>query len=275
MSIRSIFRKKAKSEEGEKEMTFLEHLEELRWHLIRAVVAIFLVMIVMLASKDFVFNDVFLGPKKDTFPTYQFFCGLLNVMCEAPDFELQAFKVEEKFVTYLKVSLILGLVIAFPYVFWEIWRFIKPGLYEKEKKAARGIVLICSLLFMMGVCFGYFIISPFALSYLTSFNLADIESQPTLSSYVNIMTMFTLPTGIVFELPIVVYFLSKVGLITPSFMKKYRKIAFVAILVTSAIITPPDLTTQFLIGIPLYILYEISILISARVQRDYEKEFGK
>ncbi len=155
-----------------------------------------------------------------------------------------------------------------------MWRFIKPGLYPKEQDAARGIVLICSLLFITGVSFGYFIISPFALKFLSGYEIADTASTATLTSYVNNMTMYTVPAGIIFELPIVVFFLSKVGLITPEFMRKYRRMAIVVILVLAAIITPPDPTTQVLIGVPLYLLYEISIIISKRVVASEEAKMN-
>jgi sec-independent protein translocase protein TatC len=171
------------------------------------------------------------------------------------------------------VSIWVGLIIAFPFVFYEIWKFIKPGLYQKEQKAAKGIVFVCSILFIFGVLFGYFIIAPFAVSFLASYSVgADVISKPTLSSYVNYLTMFTIPTGIVFELPVFVYFFSKLGLVTPAGMKKYRKHAFIVILIIAAVITPPDVMTQFLIGIPIFILYEISIFISARVEKKAKEE---
>ncbi|MCL4113419.1 UNVERIFIED_CONTAM: hypothetical protein GTU68_051222 [Idotea baltica] len=189
-------------------------------------------------------------------------------MCDPPIFDVITINIEEKFLTHIKVSIILGFVVAFPYIFYEVWSFIKPGLYPRERKAARGVVVICSGLFLIGICFGYFIITPFAMKFLTGYELADTTSTVTLSSYVSSITFYTLPSGIVFELPIVVYFLTKVGLITPEFMKTYRKMAAVVILVLSAVITPPDVTSQFLIGVPLFVLYEISIMISKRVVAD-------
>lgn len=264
----------AKDKQDQAEMSFFDHLEELRWHLIRAVLAIVLFGIVVFLNKQFVFDKVVFGPLSDRFPTYQFFCRLFNSMCEAPEITLQALKVEEKFLTHLKVSIVVGLVIAFPYVFYEIWNFIKPGLYPKERKAARGMVFICSILFSMGVMFGYFVVTPFAFTFLAGYKLGAIQAMPSLSSYVSTMIMIALPAGVVFELPIVVYFLSKIGLVTPAFLKKYRRIAVVVILILSALITPPDITTQFLIGIPLYILYEISIFISARVEKKNNEEYG-
>ncbi len=256
----------------EAEMTFLEHLEALRWHLIRAIASVALFAVVMFVSKEFVFERVIFGPKYSNFPTYNFFCRFFNTMCEPAMFEVQTMAVEEAFLTHLKVSIILGFIVAFPYIFWEVWRFIKPGLYPKEQRAARGIVIICSSLFLLGVLFGYFIISPFALKFLTGYEVADTIASPTLAKFVNSMALYTLPAGVVFELPIVVYFLTKVGLVTPEFLKKYRRMAFVVILVMAAIITPPDVMTQFLIGIPLYILYEVSIVISQRVVAQQEAE---
>ncbi|NND34741.1 MAG: twin-arginine translocase subunit TatC [Saprospiraceae bacterium] len=257
--------KEVVKQEPEAEMTFLEHLEALRWHIIRSLAAIALFGIVMFLSKEFVFDRVIFGPKFNDFPTYKIFCYFINTMCQPPVFEVQTISVEEKFLTHIKVSIILGVVVAFPYVFWEIWSFVKPGLYPKERKAARGIVWICSSLFLTGVLFGYYIITPFALKFLTGYEIATTISSPTLSSYVSSIAFYTLPAGFVFELPIVVYFLTKVGLITPEFMRQYRRMAFIIILVLSAIITPPDVLTQFLIGIPIFVLYEISIIISKRV----------
>lgn len=247
------------------EMTFLEHLEALRWHLIRSVLAVILFATVMFLSKEFVFDRVIFGPLYDNFPTYRLFCNAFGIMCEAPEFIIQSIQMQEKFITHLKVSILLGVVVAFPYLFWEMWQFIKPGLYPKEQRAARGVVFVCSMLFLTGVLFGYYVITPFAINFLTSYELNDIVTTSTLTSYVNNMAMYAVPAGVIFELPIVVYFLTKVGLITPDFLKKYRRLAVVLILVLSAIITPPDVMTQFLIGIPLYILYEISIGISRRV----------
>jgi len=256
----------------EKEMSFIDHLEELRWHLIRAISAIFVAAIVVFCLGKGVFEHVVLAPKSADFATYRAICALSETICfYPPDFVLETKELGEQFLVHLKVAIMLGLIIAFPYIFWEFWRFIKPGLYPDEQKAVRGIVLICSLLFYSGVLFGYYIISPFAVTFLAGYDVGAI-SAPTLASFVSYMTMFTLPTGFVFELPIVVYFLAKVGLITPEFMKQYRRHAFVLILMLAAIITPPDVTTQFLIGMPLYVLYEISIGIARRVVKQQEKQ---
>jgi len=254
-------------------MSFLDHLEELRWHLIRSIIAILVIAVVVFIAKDFVFSIIF-APKNADFFTYNMFCQLSEATCfRPPEFDLITRDFGEQFFTHIKVSLWVSFMIAFPYLFWELWRFIKPGLYAKEIKAARGIVFNCSLLFILGVLFGYYVISPFAITWLSSYSVgSEATSSPTLSSYVNYMTMFTLPTGIVFELPIFVYFFSKLGLLTPELMKKYRKHAIIIILMLSALITPPDILTQFLIGIPLFVLYEISIGISRRIQKKALKD---
>ena len=244
----------------EAEMSFIEHLEELRWHLIRAISSILIIAIAVFTFDRWVFKNIILAPKEPSFPIYK----LLGFA--PPDFQLETRVLGEQFIVSLKVSLILGIIFAFPFILWEIWRFIKPGLYEVERKAARGIVLICSTLFAIGVLFGYFIISPFAITFLAGYDVGAV-SAPTLDSYVNYMTMFTLPTGLIFELPIVAIFLKRIGLIDHQFMRTYRKHAFVIFLIFAAIITPPDVITQFLIATPLYVLYEISIRVVQRVEK--------
>ncbi len=249
----------------EAEMSFIEHLEELRWHLIRAISSILVVAVTVFTFDKWVFKNIILAPKEADFPLYRW----LNFV--PPEFQLETRVLGEQFIVSLKVSIILGIIFAFPFILWEIWRFIKPGLYENERKAARGFVVVCSLLFALGVSFGYFIISPFAISFLAGYDVGAV-SAPTLDSFVNYMTMFTLPTGMIFELPIVAIFLKRIGLIDQAFMRTYRKHAFVVFLVFAAIITPPDVVTQFLIAIPLYVLYEISIRVVGRVEKREAQE---
>jgi len=263
----------AGKDDGTNEMSFLDHLEELRWHLIRSAACILILAIVVFVMKNFVFTNIIFAPKEPDFITYRLSCWLSDALCiTPPDFKVQAFKIEEQFVTHIKVSVILAFIVSFPYVFYEIWKFVKPGLYKKEVTAARGIVGVCSLLFLIGVAFGYFIITPFALTFLTNYNLADTVAQPTLTSYVNNLTMYTLPTGLIFELPVVMYMLAKIGLVTAKDLKGFRKIAIVVILVVSAIITPPDFMTQLMISLPLYGLYELSIKVVSRVEKNLEDD---
>ncbi|MBT8221058.1 MAG: twin-arginine translocase subunit TatC [Bacteroidia bacterium] len=261
------------------DLTFLEHLEELRWHIIRSLIAIVVVGSVFFGMKG-VTEGLIMGPTNPDFVTYGLICklsqslGLGEGLCFSPPaFAPQNIGVAEAFTLHITVSFLIGFVAAFPYVFYEFWKFIRPGLYDKEQKAIRGIVIICSLLFILGVGFGYFIIAPFAITFLLNYDFGG-TNIPTMASYVGSMKMFTLPAGLIFELPIVVYFLSKVGLITSAFMKKYQKHAFVIILILAAILTPPDIITQFLIAIPLYILYQVSILIAKRMEKKREKEMN-
>lgn len=266
----------------EDEMSFLEHLEELRWHIIRALGAIAVGGIVLFVFHNWFFNNVFLGPSRQDFISYQWFCQLSQqlqlgeALClQIPEFKIIAVNFAEQFITAIKVSFIGGFVLAFPYVFYEIWKFVAPGLYDNERKATRGIVIICSLLFITGVLFGYFIISPFATNFLMGFQAStNVVNSPTLSSFVGYMVMFTLPAGVIFELPIVVYFLAKLGVVTAAGMRQYRRHAIIGILLLAALLTPPDVVTQFLIGVPLYILYEISIFIAARTAKRYEEEIS-
>lgn len=256
------------------EMSFLEHLEALRWHIIRSVAAIFIVGIAVFAAKNFVFDTVILGPVDRDFPTYGWFCSLGESLCFYPsDLQIITRDISEQFMVHIRVSIWLGLIVAFPYVFWEFWRFIRPGLYDKEKKAARGVVFICSALFLTGVLFGYYIISPFAITFLAAYSVSDkVENTTTLSTLVNSMTMFTIPTGLVFELPVVVFFLAKIGLVSSEFLKTYRRHAIVVILIVAAVITPPDVISQLLVTFPLYLLYEVGIVIAKRVEKKREKE---
>ena len=254
-------------------MSFFDHLEALRWHIIRSIVAIAVVAVVVFFNKSFVFDTVIMGRKSADFWTYRTICDLSELMCfSPPEFLIITRDLGEQFLTHFRVSITLGFILAFPYVFWEIWRFIKPGLYAKEQKAAKGLVFVCSILFFIGNLFGYFIMSPFAISFLAGYQVADVITTPTLTSYVSYMTMMTLPIGIVFEMPILIYFLAKIGLVSSEFLKSYRRIAFMIILIIAAIITPPDLITQFIIGVPLYLLYEISIGLVIRVEKEQARK---
>lgn len=270
--------KKPEADSG-KEMTFLEHLDELRQHLVRAVIVVGTLGIGLFFVNGWIFQNVIFAPTRRDFISYRFYCwlgkslGAEDTLCFGPpEFTTQAVGFAEAFLTAIKVSFIAGFVIAFPYVFWEFWRFVSPGLYNKERNAARGVVAICSFLFLSGVLFGYFGIAPFAISFLTSFTIPGVENIPMLNSLINYMIMFTLPTGLVFELPVVVYFLARVGLLTPETMREYRRHSVVGILIVAAVITPPDVASQILVAGPLFILYELSIYVARRAYRLHEAE---
>ena len=263
---------KRKQKDTEKEMSFFDHLEELRWHIIRSLIAIVVIAIVLFLNQDFVFNNIIFGPRHNDFATYKAMCWLgttlrMPAFCIQPTIvELINTDVGGNFFSSIQVSLLLAFVLSFPYIFWEVWRFIKPGLYNNEQKAASGMVFICSFLFLTGVAFGYFIIAPFGLSFLLGYQLPGVVVKPTLGSYMSYMVMLTLPIGIVFEMPVVAYFFSRIGLLTPETMKGFRRQIVVIILLVSGIITPsPDMVSQLLVAVPLYFLYEASIMVSRRV----------
>jgi len=242
------------------------------------VMAISVVAITCFLNKDFIFSTVIFGPKNPDFPTYRIICNFShwvgageNMCFSPPQFKLITRELGEVLMQHMYISFWLGVIGAFPFILWEFWRFIKPGLHENERKAVRGIVAICTVLFLLGVAFGYYIVAPFAISFLAGYTLEGLEVAPTLDSYVSYMTMFTLPMGLVFELPVFAYFLAKIGVVGAAFLRTYRRQAIVIILIIAAIITPPDVVSQTLVAIPLFGLYEASILVVARVQRLREK----
>jgi sec-independent protein translocase protein TatC len=257
----------------EKEMGFFDHLEALRWHIIRSLIAVIVLGTYIFLNKEFVFRRIIFAPRYDDFWTYRFMCSLADWLCIKPTpFIVITRDLAEKFTTHITVSFVLGLIVAFPYVFWEFWRFIKPGLYPKEQKAARGIVLVCSLLFIAGVLFGYYMIAPFAMAFLAGYNLPGAESTPTLGSYINYLIMFTLPIGLVFEMPIISFFLTRVGILSPKLLIKARRYAIVIIVILAGILTPsPDVVSQMILATPLYLLYEASIWVSRREQKRKKK----
>ena len=260
--------------EGQKEMTFLEHLEELRWHLIRSAVAIVAFAIVVFLAKDFVWHNIILAPSRIDFWTYEMLCkaGVLlqsdGLCIEELPFIIQSRKMTGQFTMHITTSVLIGLIISFPYVFWEIWRFVAPGLQDNERSNSRGAVFFVSLLFMIGVLFGYYIISPLSVNFLSHYNVdPSILNEFELTNYVSTISMIVLSSAILFQLPMIIYVLTKAGLVTPEMMKSYRRHAIIAILVLGALLTPPDPISQILIAIPLFGLYQISIFISAAVLR--------
>ena len=262
----------------DKEMSFLDHLEVFRWHLIRAAVAILFFTIIAFIYKDIVFDVILLGPKRTDFLTYRILCeisqylGLGDALClrDSP-FSLMNISMSGQFSTHITTSIFAGFIIAFPYVLWEIWRFISPALHSNENSMAKGVVFFSSILFLIGILFGYYVIAPLSINFLGSYQVSSsVANQINLSSFVSTVTTVSFANGIIFELPILVYFLTKIGLLTPDFMRLYRKHSMVVILILSAIITPPDITSQVLVSLPLIILYEFSIKISERVIKNQE-----
>ncbi|MBB3698544.1 twin-arginine translocase subunit TatC [Flammeovirga yaeyamensis] len=266
----------------ESEMSFLDHLEELRWHIMRGVGSVLFFAILAFLNKKFVFTVIILGPSRLDFPTYQWLCELSNylntdALCiHSLPFTIQSRTMTGQFAMHIMSSAVIGLICAFPYTFWEIWRFIKPGLYNNEKSATTGATFFVTLLFATGVLFGYYIVSPLAVNFLSNYQIDEsILNEFDVTSYISTIAMIVLSGGVMFQLPMVVYVLSKSDLITPEGMKQYRRHAIVVILIISAIITPPDPVTQVMIAGPIYMLYELSIHICARVIKKNRKEAEK
>jgi len=270
---------KKKSGDGEGEMTFLQHLEELRWHIIRSVIAVVVGAIVAFILKDFIFDKVILAPKNPDFLTNRLLCRLADIV-NAPvlcinqnPLSLISIKMSGQFTTHITISLIAGVIMAFPYIFWEFWSFFRPALYEKERKHARGAVMAASSLFIIGILFGYYVISPLSINFLSSYRVSDlVDNQINITSYIGSVTSVALSAGLTFELPIVVFFLARIGIITPEFMSKYRRHAIVVVLILAAVITPPDVFSLILVSIPLVLLYEVSIFIAGRVARKRQRD---
>ena len=257
------------------EMSFLDHLEELRWHLIRSVIAILIIATIAFILKDFIFDVILFGPKQKDFVTYRWFCSISQTLGQGNSFciddlpfRIQSRTMAGQFSAHLWTSILAGFIIAFPYIIFEFWKFISPGLYEKERKNARGFIFIASTLFFVGVFFGYYIVTPLSINFLGNYSVSsEIFNDFDLSSYIGLLRASVLASGIIFELPIIVYFMTKVGIVTPEFLRKNRKISLVLVLSLSAIITPPDIASQIIVSIPILILYEVSILISRIVIR--------
>jgi sec-independent protein translocase protein TatC len=268
-----------KGKKGEKEMSFLEHLEELRWHIIRSILAIVILMIIAFIFKSFIFNNIILAPKNPAFFTNRILCEIgerwnTTALCiNTKQLNLINIKMSGQLTTHITVSLVAGLILAFPVILWEFWQFFKPALRESEARYAKGAVTAASLLFFTGVLFGFFMLAPLSIHFLSSYEISsDVVNQINVRSYIGTLTSICLATGLVFELPIIAFFLTKIGVVTPAFMRTYRKHAIVVIFIVAAVITPPDVFSQTLVAIPLLILYEVSILISARVMKQKEKE---
>ena len=265
------------------EMSFLDHLEELRWHLIRSVLAVVIIGSVAFLMKDFIFDTVIFGPKKMDFPTYKLFCdiatyfGFDSAFCaDKLPFTIQSRLMSGQFSAHIWTSIWAGFIIGFPYVLYEMWKFISPGLYEKERRNSRGFIFIASFLFFLGVLFGYYVVSPLSINFLGTYQVSsEVTNEFDLASYISTVRASVIACGVLFELPIIIFFLTKIGLVTPEIMRKYRKIALVVVLILSAVITPPDVASQIIVAIPVLILYQVSIYISAMVLRKERRKAEK
>ena len=271
-----------KTASPEKEMSFLDHLEELRWHLIRSTIAVVVLAALAFIFKRFIFDVLIFGPSKPGFPTYTMFCDIsrylgMDTFCfqEMP-FKIQSRTMAGQFSAHMWTSIYAGIIVAFPYILYEFWRFISPGLKEKERKSSRGFIVIASILFFLGVLFGYYLITPLSINFLGNYQVSkEVINQFDLESYIALVRTSVLACGIVFELPILMYILTKIGLVSPEILRKYRKFALIIVLVLSAVITPPDIVSQIIVAIPILILYEVSIYISKIVVRNQRREERK
>ncbi len=269
------YREEDEDKEG---MSFLDHLEQLRWHLLRSVAAILIFTVAAFLAKSFVFGKVILGPSKIDFVTYRMLCKLSDMLSISPlcidtlPFTIQSRQMTGQFSMHLTSSMVVGLIAAFPYVFWEVWKFISPGLLSQERQAARGAVFFVSLLFFMGAAFGYYILAPLSINFLSNYQLdPSILNEFDITSYVSTLVMLVLASAIMFQLPVVIYFLSMSGLVSAAMLKAYRRHAIVVILILAAVITPPDIISQVLIAMPILVLYEAGI----RIAKNLEKKRAK
>jgi sec-independent protein translocase protein TatC len=267
----------------EKEMSFIDHLEELRWHILKSVLAVVIFSVIAFMNKRLIFDFFIFGPTRSDFPTNRFFCwlgekaSLLEGLCvDAITYRFINTDLAGQFMLHIKTSFIVGFILAFPFIFYQFWTFVKPALYTNEVQSTRGIVFLTSILFVLGCAFGYFVIAPFSINFLYSYTAVEIaENLISIDNYISNVVSMVIPTGIMFELPMLVYFLSKIGIVTPELLKSSRRFAYVIILFVLAIITPQgDMFSLLLISAPVVLLYELSIKVSERVAKQYAADFG-
>jgi sec-independent protein translocase protein TatC len=267
---------------GQAEMSFIEHLEALRWHIVRSVLAIVVLAVFAFLKIDWIFEHIIMGPLKQDFLSVVGLCNLShflhmgNTLClPAANVQLQTTAFGSQFISSITIACVCGFIIAFPYIFWEFWRFVKPALSPKEIKSSRGSIFFVTFFFMLGISFGYFLLAPFTFSFLSNYKLGMsgmLITRPTLDDYLDNLLDILIGSGIAFQLPLISYVLTHIGLITPGFLRVYRKYAYVAILFVAAVITPsPDWMSQTIVALPLILLYEISIRISVRVEKAIKK----
>ncbi len=269
-----------KSSANGKEMSFLQHLEELRWHLVRSAAVIMIFAITAFCLNDFVFDTIIFGPLQQDFISYKVLCslgykiGAGDVMCMTiKPAHLQTLSASEQFFNHMWISFLCGIILGFPFVLWELWKFIRPALKNKEIGPVKIFVVIASMLFLIGIFFGYFLLFPMSYNFLINYQVSSsgiVQTQNTFDDYISLISTMTLVAGIIFEMPILVYFLTRMTLLTPEFMRKYRKHAVIIILIAAAVITPsPDVTSQMVVAIPMYLLYEISVFVSKWVMKKH------
>jgi sec-independent protein translocase protein TatC len=263
------------AKKNKNEMSFLDHLEDLRWLLVRSSAVIVVMAIITFYFSDFIFDDVIFGPTHTDFITYRFFCDVAQAFGVTGDicvddlpFTIQNTSMEGQINVFIWTCITAGFILAFPYILYEIWKFISPALYDKEKKGAIGFIVISSVLFFLGVLFGYFVIVPLSINFVATFSVSSVvKNEFNLDSYIGMIKTSVIAAGLFFELPIIIYFLTKLGLVTPDFLRKYRKYAIVILLIVAAVVTPPDVVSQITVAIPMLMIYEASIFLSVYVEK--------
>lgn len=256
------------AEDKQENMPFLAHLEELRWRLVKSVIAILIFAILIFIFTEWITENVFLNLANEDFPIFHFFCSLFNICAEKINIDFQSVEMTGQFSINLMMAIMGGVVVAFPWIFYQIWGFVKPGLKQNEIQSARGIVFFVSILFFLGVAFGYFVIAPLTVQFFGNWTMSDqINNAFTINSYLRTVVSTVFFTGLLFLLPVIIQIFSKLGIVTAAWLKKYRKHAFVVVLILAAIITPPDLITQVIVSIPILLLYELGIRIALRIEK--------
>jgi len=265
--------------EPEKVMTFWDHLDELRMHILRTLVAIVVLAFVAFLNREIIFDYIILGPSTSDFITNRLLCKAgeflsIDALCiENMKLQIINIKMSGQFLTHMYISIVAGFILSFPYMLWEIWRFVKPAMRTNERKYSQGGVFISTFLFLIGILFSYYLIVPLTVNFLGTYQVStEVTNQISLSSYISTVVSVTFAVGVVFELPILVYFLTKIGILTPDFMKSNRKYMYVILLILSAVITPPDMFSQILVVVPLIGLYEVSIGVSTRIHKKMQQE---
>ena len=254
--------------EAEEDMSFLDHLEELRWRIIRSIIAILLLAVGMWFVKEWAINNIFISMTKPSFVSFHYMCEYLDICIGDIPIQFQSNKVGSQFSYALLMCFVGGFILAFPYVFYQLWSFVKPGLKQNEKSAVRGITFFVTILFFIGVLFGYLVVAPLCIQFFGYFSLSsEFQNIWMIGSFMSLIISSVIFTGLLFLLPVIVFILTKIGILTPEFLRKYRKHSIVGVLILSALITPPDFISQVIVSIPIIILYEIGILVSARVER--------
>jgi sec-independent protein translocase protein TatC len=257
----------------EKQMSFLDHLEELRWRLVRSAIAIVSIAVVIWIFQEWIIDNIFLSMKSPKFISFRILCDHFGMCIDEIPVKMQSTTMGGQFAYAMMMSMVGGVVLAFPYIFYQIWSFVKPGLKQNERKVVKGIVFYVSLLFFLGILFGYFVVSPMCVQFFGTYQISkSIDNIFTINSYMSTIISTVFYSGLLFLLPVVAYLFAKLGVISAAFLRKYRKHAIIGVLILSAVITPPDMISQIIVSIPIVLLYEISILVAAGVERNRKKE---